>query len=138
MPRKKTIRKKSIRTYPHRLCEPPQEAWQSSFFRGSMSGLLRCARNCRGLCVSPEHKKNQLGRQRGVFGPVPCVYPSLGCCRQWPVFQGGFFQRHLIVAQPCGQIRGVFVVGLYAQQLLAQGDFPRIQPAAVQAKGYGQ
>ena len=28
------------KTYAHRHCEPPQEAWQSSLSRGSISGLL--------------------------------------------------------------------------------------------------
>jgi hypothetical protein len=33
-----------VRTYAERLCEPPQEAWQSSLSGAGISGLLRCAR----------------------------------------------------------------------------------------------
>ena len=42
-----------IRTYAHRDCEPPQEAWQSSLSNGGLFGLLRVARNDKGSAAPP-------------------------------------------------------------------------------------
>jgi hypothetical protein len=43
-----TMKMRGGRTYAHRHCASPQEAWQSSLSSGGMSGLLRCARNDKG------------------------------------------------------------------------------------------